>query len=182
MATPPSPPAAPRARDWGPALVLTIFLVAAVLVFAAVYFAYPAAHHLWSLLIIGILSLFFAIFAYLGQSLSSDPWAQQAVGWGFLALGFALLIGSLALSGPYVGAVDMFLGLALVVALAAVTAALILWRTRSVKSDLPREAKREAWRETTPVSAFDYGTARTNLPPSPPSSGGGPPPPPTGGS
>jgi Zn-dependent protease with chaperone function len=179
-ATPTS--AGPPARQGIGALVLTVlFLVVAGLLFFAIYLALPQNHEFGALLLIGSLSLVFAIGCYLSESISRDPSAQRSLAWAFLAMGFATLFLSVGL-GPSYGVESFFgmlIGLIFLVILLAITIALIVWRTRAVETTARREVARKVWQTEAPVSALSYSTANSpSMPTStpPPASGNNLPP------
>jgi hypothetical protein len=173
--TPTAPP--PGARQGVSAALLTaLFLIVAGLLFYGIYLALPQNHEFGALLLIGVLSLVFAIGCYLLESVSRDPTAQRSLAWAFLAMGYATLFLSVGL-GPTYG-VESFgnflVGMILLVIFLAVTIALITWRIRAVQTTAHREVARGAWRSEAPVSALSYSTANS---PSVPATA----PPPTGG-
>jgi MFS family permease len=181
MAT--SSPALQPVRDkWSGAVLTALFLVIAVLVFAAVYLTLPGTQHFYALLAIGIIALFFALGSYLAESLSRSPTAQRSLAWGFFGMGFAVLFLTVGL-GPYynvLSAMWALWGLVIIVIALFVTVALIAWRGRAVRATANQQIPREAWRNETPPSAFSYAAANspsvpTTAPPPPP---GAPPSPP----
>jgi hypothetical protein len=82
----------------------------------------------------------------------------------------------LAGSQSFIGIVFELVGLLLVVILIGIVAGLAVWGAGSARMTQRREMQREAWRGTTPRSAFDYTTARPNVPSSDPSQPEGTPP------
>ncbi|MCI4352807.1 MAG: hypothetical protein L3K14_05395 [Thermoplasmata archaeon] len=166
-----APTTTPTKFAAGALVVVGIFLAVSVLLFLAIWFAVPWYNHYLALTIIGLLSLVFAVVSYFGQAITSAGGAFQALSWGYLGLGFALLIGSILLLGPTIGLVLELVGLLLLVVLIGLAGAFAVWRRAAVQSGQQREARRDAWRASNPRSAFDYTTAR----PSVPSSGSTPP-------
>lgn len=173
----------PAPRQGVSALLITVlFVVAAALLFFAVYIAFPGNQHFSALLIIGSLALIFAVASYLVESLSRDPAAQRSLAWGFMAMGFATLFFTVGL-GNYYGVetmLNMLIGLIVLVLLLIVAVTGIAWRYRTVAAEAPRQAARAEWRAETPVSALSYATANSPTVPSTPpptSTSGGPPPP-----
>lgn len=160
------------------AIVASLTLLAAsVLLFLAIWFALPTqASHYMALLWIGILSLIFATVSYFGRAFTRAADALQLMSWGYAGFGFALLIGSLVLGAPVIGTVTELVGLAVVVVLIGIVGGLTVWRSGSARTTQAREERREQWRASTPRSAFDYTTARPNVPPSgaPPAEGSPP--------
>ncbi len=178
---PTAPPAPSTARLLGAALLTGLLLVAAGLLFAALYVVLPAQHHYGALLAIGVLSLFFALGAYLAESLSRNPAAQRALAWGFFGMGFAVLLVTVAL-GPMYGALTVLgqlLGLLITVLALVIAIAFIAWRARTVEATARRLAMRAAWQSSQPASALDYpaatGPSVPQVPPSPPASDPAPP-------
>ncbi|MCI4373246.1 MAG: hypothetical protein L3K02_06345 [Thermoplasmata archaeon] len=173
---------APPARQGLSAAVLTaLFLIVAGLLFYGIYIALPQNHEFGALLLIGVLSLVFAIGCYLLESASRDPAAQRSLAWAFLAMGFATLFLSVGL-GPSYGVEssnNMLIGLIVLVIFLAVTIALISWRLRAVQATAHQEVARQSWQREAPVSAFSYSTANSPSTPTttpPPSGGNGNPP------
>lgn len=180
MATAPPPPK-PINDRWSGPLLTGLFLAAAVLLFALIYYALPYQQHYGALLLIGVLSLFFSLGSYLAESLSRQPTAQRSLAWGFFGLGFAILFLSIGL-GPTYGLLStllMLLGLLVTVVALIVAVAFIAWRGRAARRTENREIPRQQWRSETPSSAFSYAAANSPsvpeaapAPGSPPSSGG----------
>jgi MFS family permease len=179
----PSSSVQPVATRWSGALLTALFLIFAVVVFLLVYYAFPADQHYTALLLIGVISLLFALGCYLAESISRDPSYQRSLAWGFFGMGFAVLFLTVGL-GPYyissITTVDQLTGLAILIAVLIITVALIAWRVRAVRAAENREVPRAAWRAENAPSAFSYATANspsvpqtsqipTNAPASPPS-------------
>ena len=157
MATPAAPP---RASLFGIAIVAG-FAVVAALLFAAIYLALPEDGHFFSLLGIGILSLVFALGAYLAQAAAPDPGLPRALSWGFAGVGFVLLFGTLLLdAGPVLSFLEELVALIVVLAflLAAVLGA--YWRSRALAATQARLEIRDAWRSQPPRSALEYAAAQ----------------------
>ncbi|HYB78302.1 MAG TPA: hypothetical protein VEG66_00890 [Thermoplasmata archaeon] len=180
--TTPSPSVQPVATRWSGPLLTALFLVFAVVVFLLIYYAFPANQHYTALLLIGVVSLFFALGSYLAEAASRDPSYQRSLAWGFFGMGFAVLFLTVGL-GPYyvssITTVDQLIGLAVLVAALIITVVLIAWRVRAVRATENREVPRAAWRSETAPSAFSYAAANspsvpqtsqipTNAPASPP--------------
>jgi MFS family permease len=178
--TAPSPALRPVGDKWSGWVLTALFLVIAVLVFAAIYLTLPGNQHFYALLAIGILALIFAVGSYLAESVSRDPTAQRSLAWGFFGMGFAVLLLTIGL-GPSYGVLSTVLqlwGLAVVVVVLFIAVALIAWRGRAVRATVNEQVSRAGWRNEPPPSAFAYSTANspsvpTTVPPppgSPPSS------------
>ena len=180
----PSPSIQPVATRWSGTLLTALFVVFAVVVFLLIYYAFPANQHYSALLLIGVVSLFFALGCYLAESVSRDPSYQRSLAWGFFGMGFSVLFLTVGL-GPYyissITTVDQLTGLAILIALLIITVALIAWRVRAVRATENREVPRAAWRAENAPSAFSYAAANspsvpqtsqipTNAPPAPPPS------------
>lgn len=160
-----SAPTAPPGRfSAGAFVVVGIFLAVSVLLFLLIWVVLPQYNHDLALLVIGFLSLTLAVVCYFGQAITTGGGALSALSWGYLGLGFALLIGSVLLLGPTIGLVLELVGLLLVVILLGIAGAFAVWRHMAVQSGQRREAHREAWRASNPRSAFDYTTARPSVP------------------
>jgi hypothetical protein len=183
MSSPTPTAPAPSGRQGISAAILTaLFLVVAALLFYGIYLALPQNHEFGALLLIGVLSLVFALGCYLLESASRDPAAQRSLAWAFLAMGFATLFLTVGLGPTYgVESFGGFLeGMIILVIFLAITVALISWRIRGVQAVAHQEVARAAWRSEAPVSALSYSTANapsapTTTPPpprTPPSSGG----------
>ena len=180
--TSPSPSLQPVATRWSGTLLTALFVVFAVVVFLLIYYAFPANQHYTALLLIGVVSLLFALGSYLAESFSRDASYQRSLAWGFFGMGFSVLFLTVGL-GPYyvssVTTVDQLIGLAVLIALLIISVALIAWRVRAVRATENREVPRAAWRSETAPSAFSYAAANspsvpqvnqmpTNAPGSPP--------------
>ena len=176
-----SPPLQPVGDKWSGWVLTGLFLIAAVLVFAALYYSLPGSQHFYALIAIGIVALFFALGSYLAESLSRDPTAQRSLAWGFFGMGFAVLFLSVGLGPTYgvLGTVWQLWGLVLLVVLLFVAVALIAWRGRAVRATANQQVSRAAWRAETPPSAFSYSTANApSVPTTAPPPSGTPPTPP----
>jgi hypothetical protein len=152
------------------AIVATLAVAAAsVLLFVLIWFAVPQYSHYLALAEIGILSLVFALVTSIGRAFTRAGSALKTLSWGYSGLGFALLIGSLVLAGSMsiIGIVLELVGLVIVVVLIGIVAFLGVWGAGSARMTQQREMHREAWRASNPRSAFDYTTARPNVPVSP---------------
>jgi MFS family permease len=171
---------------WSGALLTALFLVLAVVVFLLIYYAFPGNQHYTALLLIGIVSLIFALGSYLAESFSRDPSYQRSLAWGFFGMGFAVLFLTVGL-GPYyissITTVDQLAGLVVLLVVLIVTVALIAWRVRAVRATENREVPRAAWRSESAPSAFSYAAANSpsvpqtsQIPTPPPSSPPGTPP------
>jgi hypothetical protein len=165
---------------WGAPVLAALFLVIAALVFGATYYLLPQSNHYFALITIGVLALVFALGSYLAEASSRQPTIQRALGWGFFGMGFTVLIVSIALGPTYsvLTTVTALIGLAIVVAVLAISVGLMMWRVRSVAQTEAREAPREAWREEPSPSALSYATATSPSVPAvtPPPPSPGPPP------
>ncbi len=176
----PSSPARPAAALWSAAILSALLVIAAALLFAAIYIAIPAQTHFWALLVIGILSLFFALASYLAEALSRNPLAQRSFAWGFFGMGFAVLFGTIILGQTYgvLTLVGELIALVVIVLALVVAVAFIGWRSRTQAATQERLRKREAWQASNPSSALDYSAAHTpSAPqvPTPPMGGDSPP-------
>ncbi len=169
----------PVSTKWSGGLLTGLFLVLAVLVFLLLYYSFTANQHYTALLLIGVVSLLFALGCYLAESLSRDPGYQRSLAWGFFGMGFAVLFLTVGL-GPYyissISTTDQLTGLVILVAVLIVTVALIAWRVRAVRATANQQVPRAEWRSETAPSAFSYAAANspsvpTTAPPpaSPPS-------------
>ena len=163
MAT--TPPAMQRVpTKWSAPLLSALFLIFAVIVFLLLYYAFPQNYHYTALLLIGFVSLLFALGCYLAESFSRNPAAQRSLAWGFFGMGFAVLFLSVGL-GPYyvssITTVDQLAGLAVLVAVLIVTVALIAWRVRAVRATENQQVPRAAWRSEPAPSAFSYSAANS---------------------
>ncbi|HXQ79583.1 MAG: hypothetical protein WB788_02650 [Thermoplasmata archaeon] len=174
-----SPTMQPVSTKWSGGLLTGLFLVLAVLVFLLLYYSFTANQHYTALLLIGVVSLLFALGCYLAESLSRDPGYQRSLAWGFFGMGFAVLFLTVGL-GPYyissISTTDQLTGLVILVAVLIVTVALIAWRVRAVRATANQQVPRAEWRSETAPSAFSYAAANspsvpTTAPPpaSPPS-------------
>jgi glucan phosphoethanolaminetransferase (alkaline phosphatase superfamily) len=155
-------PIAPsRGVKWSAAVLAALLGVAAVLLFAAIYFALPAHNHYYALIGIGILALVFSVGSYFAEAFSQRPVAQRALAWGFMAMGFTVLLVSIALGPMFIqlALVAEFVALLVVVLALIVAVAFIAWRTRALAATELRLRKREAWQASGSPSALDYPAA-----------------------
>jgi hypothetical protein len=167
MSTPGTPTPAPTG---GATVVTIVILAASVLLFVAIWFALPQYSHYLALATIGIVSLFFALITSVGRAFTRAGGTLKSLSWGYAGLGFALLVGSLVLAGSasIIGVVLELTLLVIVVVLIGIVAGLAAWGAGSARTAQQREMRREAWRASNPRSAFDYTTARPNIPATPP--------------
>ena len=173
MSTSPRPAGA---TSTGGIVAALAILAASALLFLLIWFAVPQDYHYLALGMIGIISLVFGAASYFGRAFTRAGGALQALSWGYGGLGFALLIGSIVLAGPGIGIVWELVGLLLVVVMLGVAAGFAAWARGSAQTAQAREIQRDAWRASTPRSAFDYTTARPNVPSASPTSPDGTPP------
>jgi MFS family permease len=165
-----SAPATPARGTSAGAIVATLAIAAAtVLLFIAIWFAIPQYNHYLALAWIGILSLVFSLVTSILRAFTRAASALKALSFGYAGLGFALLVGSLVLAGSMsiINVVLELVGLVIVVVLIGIVAGLAVWGAGSAQMAQRREMRREAWRASTPRSAFDYSTARPNVPAAP---------------
>jgi hypothetical protein len=162
-----APPTAPSSS--ASAIVTIVIAVASILLFVAIWFALPQHSHYLALATIGIVSLIFALICAVGRAFTRAGGSLKSLSWGYAGLGFALLIGSLVLAGSMsiIGIVFELVGLVLVVVLIGIVAGLAAWGSGSARMTAQREMRRDAWRASEPRSAFDYTTARPNVPVAP---------------
>lgn len=174
-ATPPAMQPVPT--KWSGALLTALFLVLAVVIFLLLYYTFTADQHYTALLLIGVVSLIFALGCYLAESLSRNPSYQRSLAWGFFGMGFAVLFLTVGL-GPYyissISTTDQLTGLAILLVVLIITVALIAWRIRAVRTTQNQQIPRASWRSEAAPSAFSYAAAKS---PSVPSTA--PPPPAT---
>jgi len=165
-------------------LLAIILLAIAALLFVLIYLALPGDGHLGALLWIGVLALIFAGGTYLGRALTDDPGPLRLATFGFLGLGFAVLLLSIGV-GPdpdgVVSTLARIVGLIIVLLALAGVVAFAMWRSGSGERELQRQEHREAWDRSTPPSAFDYAAAQQVAPPPSPTAAPSPPPPPSTG-
>lgn len=157
----------PRVRRLpiGALLLTAILVIAAALIFTAIYFVLPENGHFNGLLVIGILSLVFALLAYLSQAVSTDALVQRSLAWGFLGLGFTTLFLTIGLAtNPEWSPMARLVALIVLLVLLAIAVAGILWRTRSVAMEEKRVEARQTWARTPPLSAFQYSSAAPAAP------------------
>jgi len=178
MATSPPTPK-PVDDKWSGPLLTALFLVAAVLLFALIYYALPQHQHYGALILIGIVALFFSLGSYLAESFSRQPTAQRSLAWGFFGLGFAMLFLAIGLGPTYslLSVTWALVGLLLTVVALIVAVALMRWRGRAVAHTENREIPREQWRSEPTQSAFSYAAANSPSVPEAAPAPGSPPPP-----
>jgi len=153
----------PAGAGWGAWILAALFLAISVLIFAALYYAYPASNHWYALLGIGIVAVLFSLGCYLAEAASRQPTIQRSLAWGYFGMGFAVLLLTIGL-GPMYGVLTTLIALiGLVVVLAAlfITVGLMMWRVRAVGRTASREAPRAAWRNEPTPSALSYAAANS---------------------
>lgn len=143
-----------------------ILLVIAVLVFAGVYLALPGTGHFYALIWIGILALIFAIGSYIGSSVTRDPSAARLATFGFLGMGFAVLILTITV-GPDnpLSTTAQIVSLIVVLLLLVGVVFMARWRANELGREHRRDEQRTVWEQTPPKSAFEYAAAQTATPP-----------------
>jgi len=182
----PSSAVQPVSNRWSGVLLTGLFLLLAVVVFLLLFYAFPQDQHYTALLLIGIVSLIFALGCYLAESFSRSPSYQRSLAWGFFGMGFAVLFLTVGL-GPYyisgITVVEQLVGLLVLIVVLIVSVALIAWRDRAVRATENQQVPRAAWRNEPPPSAFSYAAANspsipkaTQIPSNPPASPPGTPP------
>ncbi|MFI5415368.1 MAG: hypothetical protein ACHQ16_06885, partial [Candidatus Lutacidiplasmatales archaeon] len=131
------------------------------LLFSGIYLAIPQNGHFYALIAIGVLSLVFALAAYLAQAVAPDPMMPRALAWGFAGLGFFLLLGTVVVNPTSIlGFLAQLLLLIVVLLFLALTLVGGYWRYRSVALDKVRLERREGWQASAPRSALDYSAAQ----------------------
>lgn len=161
-----NPPALQPVRGQTSGLLLTVlFLAFAVLLFVGIYLTLPDNQHYGALLLIGVLSLIFALASYLAESLSREPTSQRSLAWGFFGMGFTVLYLSVGLASYYnvngISPLDQLTGIIVVTAVLLVAVVGIVWRVRAVRATANQMVSRASWRNENPPSAFSYGTANS---------------------
>ncbi|MCI4336870.1 MAG: hypothetical protein L3K17_06720 [Thermoplasmata archaeon] len=168
-----------------PAVVLGIVLLAvAVLAFLGIYLALPGQGHFYALIWIGVLALVFAAISYVGSALTRDPSAVRLATFGFLGMGFAVLLLTIGV-GPDnpLNQLGQIVGLIIVLVLLVGVVFGARWRANELGRENRRSEQRTEWTSTPPKSALDYAAAQTA--PAPPAAtppSGSPSPPRSGGS
>lgn len=156
-----------------------LLLAIAALLFIGIYYALPQADHFFALITIGFLSLVFALGGYLGQALTRDPTPTRLATYGFLGMGFAVLLLTIILApGNPLTVLLQIVGLVLVLLLLAGVAAFAWWRAGTLGREARRVERRQEWASAPAPSAFSYAAAqKAPIPPAqdPPPSGGSPP-------
>jgi len=155
----------PVRTRWSGALLTALFLILAVVLFLLFYYAFPGDQHYTALLLIGIVSLLFALGSYLAESFSRDPTYQRSLAWGFFGMGFAVLFLTVGLA-PYYGisgatVVGALTGLVILLVVLIVTVFLIGWRVRAVRATENQQVPRAGWRSESAPSAFSYAAANS---------------------
>jgi len=158
----------PVRTRWSGALLTALFLILAVVLFLLFYLEFTSSQHYTALLLIGSVSLVFALGCYLVESFSREPTYQRSLAWGFFGMGFAVLFLTVGL-GPYYGitsTTSALEGLIVLLVVLIVTVALIAWRVRAVRATQNQQVPRAEWRTETPPSAFSYAAANAPSVPS----------------
>jgi MFS family permease len=146
------------------AVLAAVLLVIAVLLFFALYLFLPQQNHFYALIAIGAAALGFALAAYLAQALSRDASAPRAVAWGFLGMGFTILIGTVAFApNANLSNLERVVGLLVLFVFLAGVVVGVIWRADELAAESRRRRKREAWERRRPVSAFEYPAAQESL-------------------
>ncbi|MGI0054016.1 MAG: hypothetical protein ACREC5_00945 [Thermoplasmata archaeon] len=166
-----APPNAAR-RISGAVFIVVMLAIAAVLFYLLWVLESPSSTF-YALVGIGVLALVFGAVAYILEALVARPELGQAVSWGFLGMGFAVLF---ATAGFYPDGSVFFVPtrLGLILGTLAALAVVILgfyWRSGQIPAEEARIAERRPWQSRPAVSAFEYPTARPSEaapPPSPP--------------
>ncbi|MCI4332088.1 MAG: hypothetical protein L3K19_09660 [Thermoplasmata archaeon] len=159
MTTNPAP-TPPRSAAIGLAIVAVLAVVGALL-FSGIYLAIPQNGHFYALIAIGVLSLVFALAAYLAQAVAPDPMMPRALAWGFAGLGFFLLLGTVVANPTSIlGFLTQLLLLIVILLFVVLTLVGGYWRYRSVALDKIRLERREGWQASPPRSALDYSAAQ----------------------
>jgi len=154
----------PVSTKWSGTLLTALFLVLAVVVFLLIYYSFTANQHFTALLLIGVVSLLFALGCYLAESFSRDPGYQRSLAWGFFGMGFSVLFLTIGLGQYYLGSgvistIAQFEGLVVLLVVLIVTVALIGWRVRAVRATQNQQVPRASWRAEKAPSAFSYAAA-----------------------
>ncbi len=161
------------------ALIGALLLVVAALLFVAIYYALPGYQHFFALITIGILSLVFALVAYLAESFTREPTPMRLATFGFLGMGFAVLLLTIAFApGSPLGVVAQLVALVLILLVLVGVLVFARWRATALGAEARREQRRQEWSAQPSVpSAFDYAAAqKAAAPPAQaPPSGGSPP-------
>ncbi len=156
----------PVRTKWSGALLTALFLVLAAVLFLLFYEVFTADQHLTALLLIGVVSLLFALGCYLAESFSRDPSYQRSLAWGFFGMGFAVLFLTIGLGQYYLGSsvistIDQLIAFVILLVVLIVTVALIGWRVRAVRATENQQVPRREWRNEPAPSAFSYGAANS---------------------
>ncbi|MGD0588896.1 MAG: hypothetical protein ABSA63_08925 [Thermoplasmata archaeon] len=156
----------PVPTKWSGMLLTALFLVLAVVVFLLIYYSFTANQHFLALLLIGVVSLLFALGCYLAESLSRDPSYQRSLAWGFFGMGFAVLFLTIGLGQYYLGSgvistVAQLAAFTVLLVVLIVSVALIAWRVRAVRATANQQVSRASWRQEPAPSAFSYGAAKS---------------------
>jgi hypothetical protein len=141
--------------------VVAIFVVVAALLFLAVFLVLPGNQHFYALITIGILSLVFALGAYLAQAAVPDGLIARSLSWGFAGLGFFLLLGTVVTNpASTLGVLGQILAIVIVLLFLAAALAGAYWRSWTVASTKARVEQRAVFQSQPPRSALDYSAAQ----------------------
>jgi MFS family permease len=161
----PAPALKPIRGTWNGWVLTAVFLALAILIFVAIYFAFPDNQHYTALLLIGVLCLLFALFSYLAEALSREPTSQRSLAWGFFGMGFSVLYLTVILGPYYVsGILNPFAQLLTIILLTIVLAIAvvgIVWRMRAVRATENQMVSRGSWQKEPAPSAFSYAAAKS---------------------
>jgi len=165
-------------------LFAVVLLAIAALLFVGVYIALPGNDHFYALIWIGILALIFALGSYLGSAMTQSPSGARLATWGFLGMGFAVLLLTILVGpGNPLSVGWQIVGLVLVLLVLAGVLAFASWRGGELGRERKRVERRQEWASQPPPSAFSYAAAQkapappapASPPTTPPSKSGGSP-------
>jgi len=156
--------------------VAGLLLVAAALLFLVLYLALPAHDHFGALVAIGILALVFGLASYLARALSVDPAPARLACYGFLGMGFAVLLLTIGLNvGNQLSLIGQLAVLVVLVLLIAGVAAFAGWRSTRLGAESRRREHPAEGGPATPPHPVDYAAAKEPAPADPSPAPGGKP-------
>jgi hypothetical protein len=162
---PPQPAIQPIHGRYSAIVLTVVFLALAVLIFVALYFTLPDNEHYGALLLIGVLSLVFALCSYLAEAFSRDPAAQRSLAWGFFGMGFTVLYLTVILGPFYINGIltpiEQLTTVIVLTVVLAVSIVGVVWRMRAVRATENEMVSRAAWRNEPAPSALSYGAANS---------------------
>jgi hypothetical protein len=157
---------------------VVILLAIAALIFAVTWLVESPTSVFYALVAIGALALVMALAAYLMRAAVAKVVIAEATSWGFLGMGFTVLLVTIGLYPDSTVSTTTRIVYAIVVLIVLAIAVLgFYWGAGQRPAEAARLAERQEWRQQPTVSAFEYTTAHPPSVPPPSDPGASPLPP-----